>query len=52
VKNARNNAFAEVGYTAGTRDYYLAVQVIEAKCDGNATVWDSNIRYWLDVDPI
>jgi hypothetical protein len=34
------------------QDYYLAVQVIEAKCDGSATVWDSNVRYWLDVDPI
>jgi hypothetical protein len=34
------------------QDYYLAVQVIKAKCDGNATVWNSNIRYWLDVDPM
>ena len=34
------------------QDYYLAVQVIKAKCDGDATVWDSKIRYYLDVDPI
>jgi hypothetical protein len=34
------------------QDYYLAIQVIKAKCDGNDSVWDTPIRYGLDVDPI
>jgi|HubBroStandDraft_6_1064221.scaffolds.fasta_scaffold01726_11 hypothetical protein len=34
------------------QDYFLAIQVIKAKCDGNDSVWDTTIRYGLDVDAI
>jgi hypothetical protein len=34
------------------QDYYLAIHVIKAKCDGNDSVWDTTLRYGLDVDPI
>ena len=32
--------------------YYRSVQAIKAKCDADATVWTSIIRYWVEVPPV
>ena len=34
------------------QDYYLGVQVLKAKCDGDSDVWTSGVRYYVDIDPI
>jgi hypothetical protein len=32
--------------------YYLSVQAIKAKCDLEATVWTTDVRYWVDVPAV
>jgi hypothetical protein len=37
---------------ADIQDYYLGVQVLKAKCDGDTEIWTSSVRYYVDIDPI
>jgi hypothetical protein len=34
------------------QDYYLAIQAIKAKCDLDATVWTTNVRYGVALAPV
>jgi glycosyl hydrolase family 134 len=32
--------------------YYQSVQAIKSKCDNDDTVWESDVRYWVNLPPV